>query len=194
MFRPRIVSAPSTLWSFGSEALEREELTMFDDAVQAAINDQIKVELHSAYTYLSMSAYFEAINLPGFATWFLHQSQEEVKHAMKFFTFMHDRGGRVMLQTLDQPEVDFKSPLVAFEAALEHERKVTASIHRLYDLATKHADYPAQVMLNWFVEEQVEEEKTAADIVAKLQLADGNTGALLMLDQQLGARNDSHHH
>jgi ferritin len=161
---------------------------MFNDTVQGAINDQIKIELHSAYTYLAMAAYFDSVSLPGFAHWFLNQSQEEVKHAMKFFTFMHDRGARVVLQTLEQPVIDFTSPLGAFEAALAHERAVTASIHRLYELAATQSDYPTQVLLNWFVEEQVEEEKTAADIVAQLQLADGHSAALLMLDRQLGTR------
>lgn len=168
-------------------------MTMFDEAVQAAINEQIKVELHSAYTYLSMAAYFESINLSGFASWFIMQSQEEVKHAMKFFTFVNDRGGRVVLHPLEQPEVEFASPLIAFEAALEHERSVTASIHRLYEVAAKHNDYAAQVLLNWFVEEQVEEEKTAGDIVAQLQLADGHSAALLMLDKQLGTRTPEEH-
>lgn len=161
---------------------------MFDDGVQTAMNDQIRVELHSAYTYLAMAAYFDSVSLPGFAHWFLEQSREEIKHAMKFFTFMNDRNARVMLQTLEQPVIDFSSPLGAFEAALEHERAVSASIHRLYEVAMQHADYPTQVMLHWFVEEQVEEEKTAADIVAQLQLAEGHSAALLMLDRQLGAR------
>jgi ferritin len=140
-----------------------------------------------------MAAYFESISLPGFASWFLMQSQEEVKHAMKFYTFVNDRGGRVVLQTLDQPKIEFDSPLAAFEGALEHEQHVTASIHRLYDLAVQHNDYPSQVLLNWFVEEQVEEEKTAGDIVAQLQLADGHASALLMLDRHLGARGPDDH-
>jgi ferritin len=107
---------------------------------------------------------------------------------MKLFDFAHDRGGRVALQAIDQPPAEFGTPLDAFRQALEHEKKVTGMIHDLYALAVKENDYPAQTMLHWFIDEQVEEEKSAGDIVAYLEKAAGNVGAILMLDRQLGQR------
>jgi len=103
--------------------------------IQGAMNEQIKNELYSAYLYLSMSAYCEAANLPGFAHWMRVQAQEEVGHAMKFYDFICERGGRVVLQAIDQPPVEFQSPLHVFEQTLEHEQKVTAMIHDLYGLS-----------------------------------------------------------
>src|SRR6476660_9479894 len=114
---------------------------MISPSIQNAINDQIKHEFFSSYLYLSMSAYFETLGLPGFARWMRVQSQEEHAHAMKFFDFLNDRGGSVELQALDQPAGEFQSPLDVFEQALDHERKVTALIHRLYELALKESDY-----------------------------------------------------
>ncbi len=161
---------------------------MLSKKLQDAINDQIKHELYSAYLYLSMSAHFEAVNQPGFARWMRLQSQEEASHAMKLFDFIHDRGGRVVLQAIAQPPGEFKSPLEVFQQALEHEQKVTGMIHRLYELAGKENDYATQVMLQWFITEQVEEEKTAGDVVEQLRSIGEQPAALFMLDRQLGAR------
>ena len=161
---------------------------MLSKAMQNAINEQIKNELYSAYLYLSMAAYSEAANLPGFAHWMRVQSREEVEHAMKFFDFVNERGGRVVLQAIDQPPVEFESPLDVFEKTLEHERKVTAMIHRLYELALKENDYPAQVMLHWFIEEQVEEEDGATRILETLKRIGEEGQALVMLDRELGGR------
>jgi ferritin len=166
----------------------KEKRNMLSKAMQDAINEQIKNELYSAYLYLSMAAYSEAANLPGFAQWMKVQSQEEVEHAMKFFDFVNERGGRVVLQAIDQPPVEFESPLDIFEKTLEHERKVTGLIHRLYELALKENDYAAQVMLHWFIEEQVEEEQNAAQILETLQMVGDKTQALFMLDRELGKR------
>lgn len=166
---------------------------MFSKAVHKALNEQIQHEFYSAYIYLSMSAYCDSINLAGCAHWLRLQAQEEVAHAMKFFGFINDRGGRVTLEALDQPPAEFQSPLTVFEQALEHERKVTASIHRLYDLAVRENDYPTQVLLHWFISEQVEEEKSAGDIVELLKLSGGEGPALILLDRQLGAREHDHH-
>lgn len=166
---------------------------MLNSAVQEALNHQIQHELYSAYVYLSMSAYFESANLPGCARWMRMQSQEEVAHAMRFFTFINDRGGRVVLEALDQPPVEFQSPLDVFQKALEHERKVSESIYRIYDLASKEKDYPTQVLLNWFVSEQVEEEKSAGEIVSLLEMCSSEGPALIMLDRQLGAREHDDH-
>lgn len=161
---------------------------MFNKKLQDAINDHIKHELYSAYLYLSMSAHFEGVNLPGFARWMRVQSQEESSHAMKLFDFIHERGGRVVLQAIAQPPGDFKSPLDVFQQALEHEQKVTGMIHRLYELAGKENDYATQVMLQWFITEQVEEEKTAGDIVEQLKMVGEQPAGVFMLDRQLGAR------
>jgi len=161
---------------------------MLSKTLQDALNEQIKNELYSAYVYLSMSAHFEAQNLRGFAHWMRVQSQEEVSHALRIFDFVNDRGGRVVLQAIDKPPVEFKSPLDAFQNALTHERKVTGMIHKLYELAVKENDYPAQVMLQWFIEEQVEEEKSATEVVDQLKLIGDQGAGLFMLDRQLGER------
>ncbi len=158
------------------------------DVVLKALNEQIHMELESAYTYLAMAAHFEDRSLPGFAGWMRQQAREEVAHAMRLFEHVVDRSGRVVLKAVAQPPQDFGGPLEAFTSALEHEQKVTASIHELYELTTRERDFAAQVELQWFVNEQVEEEKTATDIVDRLRLAGDNDAALLLLDQQLGAR------
>ena len=161
---------------------------MFTEKLQKALNDQIKHELYSSYLYLSMAAHFEAANLPGFAHWMHAQSGEEREHGMKFFEFIYDRGGRVKLQAIDQPPTEFGSPLQVFEQVLSHEQKVTSLIHDLYALALQEKDYPTQVMLHWFINEQVEEEKNAATIIELLKLAGESGASLLMADRQLGAR------
>lgn len=159
-----------------------------NEQVLAAINAQINHELASAYAYLAASAYFESADYPGFARWMRAQSREEVAHAMKFFDFVHDRGGRVALAAIAQPAADFASPLSVFQRALEHERKVTALIHNLYALAVRENDYPAQVLLQWFISEQVEEEQSAGAMVAALTRAGEDAGALLLLDDRAGTR------
>ncbi|MGD8245428.1 MAG: ferritin [Anaerolineae bacterium] len=161
---------------------------MLTEAMQNAINQQIKDELYSAYLYLSMAAYFEAKSLPGFASWMRMQSQEEVEHAMKFFDFVNERGGRVELQAIEQPTIEFESPLAVFQETYEHEQKVTALIHDLYEVALEESDYAAQVMLHWFIEEQVEEEATASQIVDTLERIGDREQALIMLDKELGQR------
>ncbi len=162
--------------------------TPMKSEVRDALNEQIKQEFYSFYLYLSMAGSFEVADLPGFAHWMRKQSEEEREHAMKFFDFLLDRGERVQLRAIDQPPSSFRSPLDTFEQALEHEKEVTAHIHELYDLAMQEKDYPAQVLLNWFVSEQVEEEKSAAEIVEKLRMAGENNAALLLLDMEMGDR------
>ncbi len=161
---------------------------MITKSLQDAINEQINKELYSSYLYLSMAAYFEDKNLPGFANWMRKQADEERGHGMKFYDHMVERGGRVMLKALDAPKTDWKSSLEAFEEVAEHEAKVTASINALYELALKEKDYPVQVMLQWFITEQVEEEKNAAEILANLKLIEDRGTAVLMLDHRLGKR------
>lgn len=156
-----------------------------------ALNEQINHEMYSSYLYLSMAAYCESKNFPGFAQWMKMQSSEEYKHAMKIYGYIHDRNGSVTLMAIDQPSSDFKSPLKMFEQALEHERKISGLITKLYELAVKENDYPTQVMLQWFITEQVEEEKTAVGIVEQLKLVGDSPVSLMMMDRQLGARSNA---
>ena len=161
---------------------------MIGTAMQDAMNEQINKELFSAYLYLSMAAYFENKNLRGFANWMRVQAGEEREHAMKFFDFIQETGGRVLLKGIDAPKTDWSSSLEVAEEVAAHEAKVTASIYALYELALQEKDYPAQVMLQWFISEQVEEEKNAAEIVATLKLIEDRGTAVLMLDHQLAKR------
>jgi ferritin len=167
---------------------DKEDTTVLGKAVEDAMNEQIKNELFSAYQYLSMAAFCEAENLPGFAHWMRAQTREETEHAMKFYDFILDRNGRVVLQGIDGPLVEFGSPLEVFEKALEHERRVTAMINDLYGLAARENDYASQTFLQWFVTEQVEEEKNAGDVVETLRMVGDKSEALFLLDRELGQR------
>jgi ferritin len=169
---------------------KKEEITLLVKTVEEAMNEQIKNEFFSAYQYLSMAAYCESENLPGFAQWMRAQSQEETEHAMKFYDFILDRNGRVSLRGIDSPVVEFGSPLEVFERALEHERKVTAMINDLYGLAVSENDYASQTFLQWFVTEQVEEEKNAGDVVETLKMVGNRSEALFLLDRELGQRRE----
>ncbi len=161
---------------------------MISKTIETALNDQIKHELYSSYLYLSMSAYCEAANLAGAAHWMRGQSREEYGHGMKFYGYIHDQGGRVALQALAQPPAEWTSLLDLFQQVLEHERKVTSLIQNLYALAFKENDYATQSFLQWFINEQVEEEKHATQIVEQLKMI-GNSGqALYLMDRQLAAR------
>ena len=161
---------------------------MISKTMEQAINEQINKELYSSYLYLSMAAYFEGKNLPGFATWMRVQADEEREHGMKFFEYLVDRGANVELKPIAGPATDWKTSLDAFKQVQEHEAFVTASINALYELALKEKDYPTQVLLQWFITEQVEEEKNAAEIVQQIELIDAKGTAVLMLDHQLGKR------
>lgn len=161
---------------------------MLTKAVLEALNEQIRLEFSSAYAYLAMSAYCDSGNLPGFAKWLRIQWEEELGHAMKLFGYVHERNGQVTLQAVEKPAGKWKSPADVFDNVLTHEQKVTASIHRLYEVAAKEKDYPTQVLLQWFIKEQVEEEKNATEIVELMKLAGTSGPSILMLDRQLGAR------
>ena len=141
---------------------------MMKKLIEKAINKQINAEFWSAYLYLSMSAYFESINLSGFANWMIMQSQEEVSHAMRFYNHVVERGGRVKLDPIDSVETEWKSPLHVFQETYKHEQKVTGLIEGLVDLAEKEKDRATLNMLQWFIGEQVEEESSADEIVGKL--------------------------
>ncbi len=157
--------------------------------MQGAINDQINAELFSAYLYLAMAAYFEEKNLKGAAQWMKYQATEETFHAMKFFEYVNERNGRVLLKGIEAPAAKWASPLAAFQAAYEHEKKVTALIYKLVDIAEAEKDRGAMNFLQWYVNEQTEEEKNATEIVNTLEmLKDGPAHALLMYDRELGQR------
>jgi ferritin len=164
------------------------EKNMISNNMQNAINEQINKEFYSSYLYLSMAAYFEAKNLAGFAQWMYVQADEERGHGMKLFKHLLERGGKVELKGITGPQIDWRSNLEVFKHVQEHEAAVTASINTLYELALSEKDYPVQVLLQWFITEQVEEEKNAADIIQQLELIDARGTAVLMLDHQLGKR------
>jgi ferritin len=161
---------------------------MLSKKMQDALNAQTNAELYSAYLYLAMSAYFQDVNLSGFANWMRVQAQEELTHAIKFYDFVNERGGRVTLMAVDAPQKDWDSPLAAFENVLQHEQKVTGLINDLVELALEERDHATHIFLQWFVTEQVEEEDSANEIVQKLKLMADAPGGLFMLDRELGNR------
>ena len=161
---------------------------MLSQKINDALNTQIKAEFYASYLYLSMSAYCDSIGLTGLAHWMRRQSEEERSHAMRLFEYIQDRGGQVVLQSIEKPPADFDSALGVFQQALEHERSVTKMIHELHRQAVEGNDHATEVELQWFVKEQVEEEKTAGDIVARLKMVGDDRAALLMVDGDMGSR------
>ena len=161
---------------------------MLTKKLQDALNEQINKEFFAEYLYLSMSAYLESIEMEGFANYFNVQAQEEHFHAMKMFNFVHDKGGRVILKSLKEPKSEYTSVVNVIEESLEHERYVTKSINELMDVAIKENDHSVKSFLEWYVDEQVEEEATISRLLAKLKLIKGEGFGLLTLDSQLGAR------
>jgi ferritin len=165
-----------------------KEMEMLSEKMLNELNDQINAELHSAYLYLAMAAHFEDINLTGMANWMKVQAQEEVGHAMRFYGYVFDRNARVELKMIEGPQTKWDSPLAAFEAALEHEKYITNRINQLVDMAVEDNDHATRSFLNWFVDEQVEEEASANDIVQRLKNVGDNKAGLFILDRELGAR------
>lgn len=161
-----------------------------DARLRDAMNRQIREEFFSAYLYLAMAGEMEARGLKGFARWLEIQAREEVEHAMKFFRFLLERGERPVLQEIPAPEITWSTPLEAFQKAHEHERYISSRIHELVDLAREVGDKPAENFLQWFVEEQVEEEALTGEVVARLELAGNHGPALLMMDREMGARSE----
>lgn len=161
---------------------------MLTKSLEEAMNDQIRNEMFASNQYLAMSAYFEDLSLPGFARWMRMQAEEEREHAMKFYDFIHDRNGHARVQAIEQPIVDFNSPADVFEKALAHEQRVTAQINTIYARAVKENDFASQAFLNWFVTEQVEEEKNTQQVLDTLKLIGDRGDALVMLDRELAAR------
>ncbi len=156
-----------------------------------ALQHQIREEFYSAYLYLSMAADMAARNLNGMAAWLEAQAQEELAHAMKIYRFLLDRGQPIMLQEIPAPPSHWERPLEAFRDAYHHEQHITKKIHELVDLAREVDDKPTQVFLQWFVEEQVEEEASTEEVVALLEMAGEDGAALLLVDQKLGQRADA---
>jgi len=156
--------------------------------MEEAFNEQINWELYSAYLYLSMSAYFLSIHLNGFANWMRVQATEEVTHAMKFFDFINERGGRITLLEAKAPPKEWESPLAAFGDAYEHEQFVSSRIHDLVNLALEEKDHASNNFLQWFVSEQVEEEASVDEVAQKLKLIGNDGGGLFMIDRELSER------
>lgn len=161
---------------------------MISKKTAEAINGQINKEFYSAYLYLSMSAWSASKNLKGFANWFAVQAQEELGHAMKFIRYLEEQGATVRLQAIEAPTATFASPTAAFEATLKHEQFITQSIHKLMDQAIAEKDHATQILLQWFVTEQVEEEANVTEIVEKLRLVGEHPHGLFMVDRELAAR------
>lgn len=166
----------------------RKATIMLNKTVQAAINEQINHELFAMYSYLSMSAYCEHQQFTGCAHWMRLQSREEYDHAMRLYDFLIARQGRVTLQPISQPEIEFESLASVFEKALAQEQEVTEQINSLYELAFNEKAFAALVELEWFIQEQVEEEKSAREIVHKFHLVKDDPASLLDLDRELAAR------
>jgi ferritin len=176
------------VWAKAIAHLRRREM---NKKLEAAFNEQIKHELYSSYLYLAMAAHFEAKSLTGFAHWMKVQAKEENTHAMKMFEFLNDRGVRVVLQAIPQPPAEYGNPLSIFEKVLEHEKKVTALIDKLYAIAGEVKDNAAGVFLQWFITEQVEEEKNATYIIDTLTMIKPEAQpALIMLDRELAKRGE----
>jgi len=161
---------------------------MLKPKLEKAINKQINAELWSGYLYLSMASYFESINLSGFANWMWIQAREEASHAMRLYHHVIERGGRVKLEAIDKVKTDWKSPEQVFEETYKHEQKVTNLIEKLVDLAEKEKDRATTNMLQWFIDEQVEEEASADEILQKIKLIGKNGNGIFMLDRELGQR------
>lgn len=161
---------------------------MINKKMNDAFNKQINEEVFSSYLYLSMAAHFDSLGLSGFSRWFRLQAQEEMFHGMKFYNHIVERGGKVELKAIKDPEKKWISPLKAYEAALKHEQHITRCINDLMDLSMNERDHASKSMLQWFVDEQVEEEATATEIIDKLKLAGDRGEMLYMIDKELSAR------
>lgn len=153
-----------------------------------AINKQIGMEIYSSFLYRSMAVHCHLENYKGFGAWLDAQADEEMTHAMKFYHYLLERGEKALFPKIDEPPADFKSVLAIFEKAFEHEKHITQSINYIYKLALDESDYPTQIMLQWFIKEQVEEEANASEMVEKLKMAGDKPGTILMLDHQAGKR------
>jgi ferritin len=161
---------------------------MLSDRMEKALNGQVNAELYSSYLYLSMNAYFKSVNLDGFANWMYAQAQEELMHAMKFYDFINQRGGRTLLAAIEAPPDQWDSPLAVFEDTLKHEKKVTGLINGLVDIAMEERDHATQIFLQWFVTEQIEEEESVGNVLEQLKLLGDAKQGLFMMNRELAIR------
>lgn len=161
---------------------------MLSKKVEDALNEQLNAEMFSAYLYLAMTAYFESRSLDGFANWMRIQAREELMHALKFYDFINERDGRVTLKAVGAPTKEWKTPLSVFEAAYEHEGKITDLINQLMNLAIKESDHATQIFLQWFVTEQVEELANSKAVIEKLKLVENSPQGLFLIDHELAGR------
>ena len=161
---------------------------MLSKSMEDALNKQINAELYSAYLYLSMAAYFDSISLDGFSHWMKLQAKEETEHAYKIYGYVYERGGAVILEAINKPPTKWDSPLAVFEDAYKHEQKVSEMINNLVAMAREEKDYATENFLQWFVEEQVEEEADADEVVQKLRMVKDSRNGLFMMDGKLGQR------
>ncbi|MCP4038775.1 MAG: ferritin [bacterium] len=161
---------------------------MLNEEIDKALGKHLNAEIYSSHLYYSMSAYFESLGLKGFSHWLRIQALEELGHVQKFFDYVHERGGRLIMRAVDAPPHEWESPLAAFEAVYEHEVHVSTLINGLMDLAIARSDHASVNFLQWFIGEQVEEESTADEVVQKLRLVDDAKGGLFLLDQEMDKR------
>ncbi|MBE5041107.1 ferritin [Ructibacterium gallinarum] len=161
---------------------------MLEKKVADLINQQVNKEFYSAYLYLDFANYYEDLGLSGFANWYKIQAQEERDHAILMMNYLQDNGCRVVLEAIDKPDKEFNDKMGPLKAGLEHEQYVTGLIHNIYDAAYSIKDFRTMQYLDWFVKEQGEEEKTAEDLIKKMELFGDDAKSLYMLDQEMGAR------
>lgn len=161
---------------------------MLNEKIEKALNEQIKKEIYSAYLYFSMAAFFDAENLKGFANWMKKQAKEEFEHAMKIYNYIYEKSGKVELQAIEKPKCKWDSPLAVFEEAYSHEKFITDSIYKLYELSLEEKDYATSSMLKWFIDEQVEEEAQTEEIVQKIKILFSSPNGIYLLDRELGQR------
>ncbi|HEY6907389.1 MAG TPA: ferritin [Ignavibacteriaceae bacterium] len=161
---------------------------MLKDKIEKALNAQMNFEISSSYLYLAMAAYFECENFNGFANWMKVQSSEEYGHAMKIYSYINQRSGRIILDKIDTPKSEWKNTSDVFSDTLKHEQKVTGAIDKLVDLAISEKDHATNTFLQWFVTEQVEEEATVVGIIDKLKFIGDNKNGLFLLDREMGMR------
>jgi ferritin len=153
-----------------------------------ALNEQVNAELFSSYLYLSMSSWFSERSLSGFASWMRVQAQEELSHGMKIYDYILERGGKVQLGTIDQPEADWKSAVAVVEEVAKHEAKVTSLVNDLVDVALSQKDHAANIFLQWFVSEQVEEEASVGEVFERMKMIDGDSAGMFAMDMELAKR------
>ncbi len=161
---------------------------MFSKKMNDALNKQVNEEFFSAYLYLSMSSWFDSIGLKGFANWMMVQFKEEMEHAMKFYSYIQSRGGDIKLLAIEEPPSKWDSPLHAFKETLKHEQHITQCMNDLADLAEELKDRPTLNFLQWFIDEQVEEEENDRDIIQRLELIGESKNGIFMLDRELAQR------